>query len=64
MNRWHFARDCVLEMKVRHSHRMFSWNHINHHRSIMERYREAYTKMLLNPNQVSLDVQNEIEVFL
>lgn len=58
---WHFARDCVLEMKVRHRHRMFSWNHINHHRSVMKRYREAYTKMLSNPNRVSPNVQNDIE---
>lgn len=31
---WHFARDSVLEEKVRRRRRMFSWDHIIHHRQV------------------------------
>lgn len=61
-DRWHFARDSVLEEKVRRRRRMFSWDHIIHHRTVMKKYRDAYTKKLSNPKKVPQDVQKGIEV--
>lgn len=61
-DRWHFARDSVLEEKVRRRRRMFSWDHISRHRIVMKKYRDAYTKKLSNPKKVPQDVQKDIEV--
>lgn len=61
-DRWHFARDSVLEKNVRRRRRMFSWDHIIHHRTVMKKYRDAYTKKLSNPKKVSQNVQKDIEV--
>lgn len=58
---WHFARDCVLEEMVRRRRRMFSWSHIIHHRTVMKKYKTAYSKMLSNPKKVSRTVRNDIE---
>ncbi|XP_065940396.1 intermembrane lipid transfer protein VPS13A isoform X3 [Magallana gigas] len=60
---WHFARDSVLEEKVRRRRRMFSWGHIIHHRTVMKKYRDAYTKKLSNPKKVPQDVQKGIEEY-
>ncbi|XP_078330281.1 intermembrane lipid transfer protein VPS13A-like isoform X6 [Crassostrea virginica] len=60
---WHFARDSVLEEKVRRRRRMFSWDHIIQHRTTMKKYRDAYTKKLANPKKVSQDVQKQIEEY-
>lgn len=62
IDRWHFARDSVLEEKVRRRRRMFSWDHIIHHRTVMKKYRDAYTRKLSNPKKVPQDVQKNIEV--
>ncbi|XP_062597875.1 intermembrane lipid transfer protein VPS13A-like, partial [Saccostrea cucullata] len=60
---WHFARDSVLEEKVRRRRRMFSWDHIMKHRVAMKKYRDMYTKRLANPKSVSKDIQREIEEY-
>lgn len=52
---WHYAYECVLEQRVR----PYSWRRISSIRANYRLYREAYRRLLLNPNdtELKLDLQ-------
>ncbi|KAK7482167.1 hypothetical protein BaRGS_00026632, partial [Batillaria attramentaria] len=58
---WRYAYNSVLEETVRRRRRMWSWQHIWHHRRTMKRYRKAYLEKL-DTAQVPSDIQKTIEV--
>lgn len=63
MNRWHFARDSILEEKVKPNRGYFTYDYARRLFPMMKKYKNAYKKLLSNPKKVSKEVQNDIEVF-
>lgn len=63
MDRWHFARDSILEKKVKPNRGYFTYEYARRLFLMMKKYKNAYQQLLSNPKKVSLEVQNDIEVF-
>lgn len=63
MDRWHFARESILEKKVKPNRGYFTYDYARRLFPVMKKYKNAYKKMLSNPKKVSKEVQNDIEVF-
>ncbi|XP_064596167.1 intermembrane lipid transfer protein VPS13C-like [Liolophura sinensis] len=57
---WHFAYKSVLEETVRRRRRMWSWEHISHHRRTMKQYRQAYIQKL-DQKKISAETQKKLE---
>ncbi|XP_051829756.1 LOW QUALITY PROTEIN: intermembrane lipid transfer protein VPS13C [Antechinus flavipes] len=57
---WKYAIDAILEVHIRRSTRMWSWNNIKKHRQSLKCYKNVY-KNKLTQNKVTEEVQNEIQ---
>ena len=56
-----YAYTSILEETVRRRRTMWSWEHIKQHRSMKNKYREAYIQKLEN-KKVSSDLQKQLDV--
>ncbi|XP_072472489.1 intermembrane lipid transfer protein VPS13C isoform X1 [Notamacropus eugenii] len=57
---WQYAIAAVLEVHIRRSAQMWSWNNIRKHRQFLRRYKNAY-KNKLTQSKITEEVQNEIQ---